>query len=282
MKKQTLGMFKSAFSIAGKQLINSFSTSSSVHGKLSGKVAIVTASSQGIGYAIAKKLGVDGAHVVVNSRKADKVTKAVESLKSDGISVSGLTCHSGLETDRKKLLDKVNCDHGRLDILVCNTGVNPYYGNTLDIPESAYDKIFDINVKSTFMLIKEAVPLIKKSKNGSIVIVSSIAGFESLDKLGIYSVSKTTLLGLTKVLAPELADYNIRINCIAPGIIKTNFSKALWDSPDTSQFLMSHIPLKRAAHPDECAGTVSFLASDDAAYITGETIVVAGGMKSRL
>ena len=275
-------MLGTAFSFAGKKLVSSFSTSTSVLGKLSGKVAVVTASSQGIGYAIAKRLGEDGAHVVINSRKAEKVDKAVESLKNAGICATGTTCHSGLEADRKALLDKVNAEHGRLDILVCNTGVNPYYGNTLEIPETAYDKIFDVNVKSTFMLIKDAVPLIKKSQSGSILIVSSIAGFEALDKLGIYSVSKTALLGLTKVLAPELAQSNIRINCLAPGIVKTNFSKALWENPDTSQSILNHIPLKRAACPSECAGAASFLTSDDAAYVTGETIVVAGGMKSRL
>ena len=276
-------MLKSLFCNSRKKFVQCFSTSTSAYGKkLSGKVAVVTASSQGIGYSIAKRLGEDGAHVVVSSRKADKVNKAVDSLKVEGISVTGMTCHTGVESDRKALLDKVNAEHGRLDILVCNTGTNPYYGNTLDIPEAAFDKIFDVNVKATFMLIKEAVPLLKVSKNGSIVVVSSIAGYESIDKLGIYSVSKTTLLGLTKVLAPELADMSIRINCLAPGIVKTSFSKALWENPDASKLLLNAIPLKRVAHPDECAGAVSFLASDDASYVTGETVVVAGGLKSRL
>lgn len=276
-------MLKSLFNVTCKSL-NMFSTSATTCGKLSGKVAVVTASSEGIGFSIAKKLGIDGAHVVISSRNIDKVNNAVDNLKAEinDIQVSGIQCHVGKESDRKSLLEMVKSEHGRIDMLVSNTGVNPYYGNILDTPESAYDKIFDINVKSTFLLIKEAVPLIKNSQNGSIVIVSSIAGFNPLDLLGIYSVSKTALIGLTKALTPELARMNIRINCLAPGIIKTKFSKALWENPSVSQGIEQQVPLQRLAEPDECSGIVSFLGSDDASYITGETFVVAGGMQSRL
>ena len=271
-------MLKSLLQFGRVGLVRSFSTSAVLNEKLSDKVAVVTASTEGIGYAIAKKLGLDGAHVVISSRKEEKVVKALEALKSDGINASGTTCHAAKAADRKALLKKVNAEHGRVDILVCNAGVNPYFGKTLDIPESAYDKIFDINVKSTFMLIKEAVPLIKKSESGSIIIVSSIAGLEPFDLLGVYSVSKTALLGLTKALSPELAAMNIRINCIAPGLVDTKFSKALLNNPQA----FANIPMQRAAEPDECAGIVSFLASVEASYMTGETIVVGGGMKSRL
>ena len=276
-------MFKSILSFTSKSF-QSLSTSAIAHGKLSGKIAVVTASSEGIGFAIAKKLGRDGAHVVISSRNIDKVNQAVATLKAEieNVQVSGMQCHVGKESDRKNLLDTVHNKLGRIDILVSNTGVNPYYGKILDTPENAYDKIFDINVKSTFLLIKEATPLIQKSQNGSIVIISSIAGFQPIDMLGIYSVSKTALIGLTKALAPELADMKIRINCLAPGIIKTKFSKALWENPNTSARIEQQVPLKRLADPDECSGIVSFLGSDDASYITGETIVVSGGMKSRL
>ena len=275
-------MLKSVLANSVMSCIRCASTSAASPGKLSGKIAVVTASTDGIGYAIAKRLGHDGARVVVSSRKADNVDKAMQSLRDAGVDVSGMPCHAGKENDRKALIDKVKNEHGRIDILVCNTGINPYFGKTLDTPEAAFDKIFDVNVKSTFMLIKEAVPLIKNSQSGCIVINSSIAGYSAIDQLGIYSVSKTALIGLTKVLSAELAASNIRVNCIAPGIIKTSFSKALWSSPNISEVIVNKVPLGRLADPDECGGIVSFLASDDASYITGETIVVAGGMPSRL
>jgi len=266
----------------GSILSRSFSTSIKSMGKLSGKVAVVTASTDGIGYAIAKKLAEDGAHIVISSRKQSNVDTALEKLRANNLSVSGTACHVGKAEDRQKLLNFVKQEFGSLDILVSNAAVNPYFGPVLNTPEAAYDKIFDVNVKATFLLIKEFVPLMECRQNSSITVVSSIGGFTPFDLLGIYSLSKTALLGLTKVLTNELAAKNIRINSLCPGIVKTKFSGALWKSEDVANQILQSVPLKRFADADDCGGIVSFLSSDEAKYITGENIVVGGGMQSRL
>ncbi|XP_041378687.1 dehydrogenase/reductase SDR family member 4-like [Gigantopelta aegis] len=257
--------------------------SSQVTRKLEGRVAIVTASTEGIGYAIADRLARDGAKVMVSSRKQANVDKAVESLqKQHGTeSVSGVICHVGKDEDRKRLIKETLERFGMLHILVSNAAVNPTFGPTLETPESAWDKIFDINIKSAAFLVKEAYPHLKKT-GGNVIFVSSIGGFTPLNLLGPYSISKTALFGLTKVLADELAPDNIRVNCLAPGIIKTKFSSALWQNEAAAAEFVNQIPIKRLGEPDDCSGAVSFLSSDDAKYMTGETIVVSGGMKSRL
>uniref|UniRef100_H2Z9Q7 Dehydrogenase/reductase SDR family member 4 n=1 Tax=Ciona savignyi TaxID=51511 RepID=H2Z9Q7_CIOSA len=242
--------------------------------RFDGKVALVTASTQGIGFAIARKLAQEGAHVVICSRKKSNVDQALSELKSEGLSVSGLVCHVAKADDRRELIAKIDKDFGGLDMLVSNVAVNPYFGSILSTPGSAYDKIFEVNVKSTFMLIQDAVPLMQKRGGGSVVIVSSTAGYVPSAALGIYSVSKTALLGLTKALMPELSSMNIRVNCIAPGIIQTKFSGALLTDEEA---VKNQIPLGRIGKPHDCAGIVALLCSDEAAYITGETIVVAGG-----
>ena len=249
-------------------------------GKFDGQVALVTASTEGIGLAIARSLAQEGAHVVICSRRKANVDNALLTLRSENLSVSGMPCHVGKADERAALLEKVKSEHSRIDILVCNAGMNPYFGNILATTESVYDKIFDINVKSTFMLIKEAVPLMLGRKNASIVIVSSLSAFVANEFLGVYSVSKTALIGLTKALSYELASKKIRINCIAPGLIKTKFSDALLAQGESA--VTSSIPLRRVGVPEDCSETVVFLCSQGASYITGETIVMAGGMVSRL
>nr|XP_039262220.1 dehydrogenase/reductase SDR family member 4-like [Styela clava] len=251
-------------------------------GKLDGKVAVVTASTEGIGLAIAKKLGKDGAHVVISSRKQKNVDKALQELKAENLSVSGMVCHVGNGDHRKALFEKAVSDFGGLDILVSNAAVNPYFGTLITTPEQAFDKIMEINVKAAYLLVKEAAPYIEKRGKGSIVLVSSIGGLVPFSMLGAYSISKTALLGMNKVLSSELAPNNIRVNCIAPGIIKTKFSGALWTSPEQKEIIESTNPMNRLGEPDECAGIVSFLCSEEASFITGETIVIAGGAQSRL
>lgn len=169
-----------------------------------------------------------------------------------------------------------------MDILVSNAAVNPYFGPFIKTPEDAFDKTIDINIKAAFLLIKETVPYIEKRGKGSIILVSSIAGYTPNPLLGIYSVTKTALQGMTKAFSMELAASQIRVNAIAPGIIKTKFSDMLSTSPSVSEMMKANIPLGRFGEPEDCAGIVSFLASDEASFITGETIVVAGGSTSRL
>ncbi|XP_011439833.2 dehydrogenase/reductase SDR family member 4 isoform X1 [Magallana gigas] len=258
--------------------------SSSSAKRLSGKVAIVTASTDGIGYSIAERLGQDGAKVMISSRKQKNVDASLQKLKSLGIEASGIVCHVAKKEDRQKMIQKTLDDFGGVDIFISNAAANPHFGPLLSCSEEAWDKIFETNVKATFMLCKEIVPLMEKRGGGSIVVVSSFAGYKPSEIIGAYSVSKTSLLGLVKALVPECSSRNIRINGLAPGVIKTRFSEQLWKDEESSvsQLSLQMIPIKRFGEPRECAGTVSFLVSDDASYITGETILVTGGIDARL
>ncbi|XP_065913073.1 dehydrogenase/reductase SDR family member 4-like [Dysidea avara] len=252
--------------------------------RLDGRVAIVTASTEGIGFAIARRLGLDGATVMVSSRKQQNVDKAVEKLKEDNINVAGMVCHVGKEEDRKQLIQETMNKFGKLDILVSNAAVNPIFDVPIvEVTEKAWDKVFDVNVKASFLLAKEAYPHLKKSNNGAIVFVSSVAGFSPRPGSGPYGISKTALFGLTRALSVELGVENIRVNCLAPGLIKTHFSSTIWTNEaaikSDAERLLS---IKRIGQPEECAGIVSLLCSDDASYITGEIILVTGGVAARL
>ncbi|XP_059860794.1 dehydrogenase/reductase SDR family member 4-like isoform X1 [Delphinus delphis] len=249
---------------------------------LENKVALVTASTDGIGFAIARRLAQDGAHVVVSSRKQKNVDRAVAMLHGEGLSVMGTVCHVGKGEDRERLVATAVNLHGGVDILVSNAAVMPFFGNLMDVTEEVWDKILDINVKATALITKAVVPEMEKRGGGSVVIVASVGAYRPFPGLGPYNVSKTALLGLTKNLAVELAQSNIRVNCLAPGLIKTSFSRMLWDDQETLESLKATMQIKRIGKPEDCAGIVSFLCSEDASYITGETVVVAGGMPSRL
>jgi dehydrogenase/reductase SDR family member 4 len=196
--------------------------------RLEGKICVVTASSDGIGFAIAKRLGSEGAKVVVSSRKQANVDEAVNKLQKQGIvDVLGVTCHVAKGSDRKKLFEETVKKFGGIDILVSNAAVNPAVGSVLDASEEVWDKIFDVNVKSAYLLAKEVKPFIVQRGGGSVVFISSIGGYQPFDLLGAYSVSKTALFGLTKAAALDLVKDNIRVNCVAPGVIETRFSSAV-------------------------------------------------------
>ncbi|XP_076048543.1 dehydrogenase/reductase SDR family member 4-like isoform X2 [Oratosquilla oratoria] len=235
-----------------------------------------------IGLAIARRLGKDGASVVVSSRKQANVDNAVADLKNEGYEVMGLTCHVSKEEDRTRLMSETVKKYGGIDILVSNAATNPVAGGVLDCPEGVWDKIMDVNVKSALLLTKLVIPYMEQRRGGSIVYVSSIAGFQPIDVVGAYSVSKTALLGLTKAVAQEIAGDNIRVNCVAPGIIRTKFSAALHSNEYALEKVLERIPMGRLGESHEMAGLVSFLCSDDASYITGESFIAAGGMASRL
>lgn len=246
------------------------------------KVALVTASTDGIGFAIARRLAEDGAHVIISSRKQQNVDRAVATLQGEGLSVTGIVCHVGKAEDREKLVSTALKLHQGIDILVSNAAVNPFFGNLMDVTEEVWDKIFTINVTATAMLIKAVVPEMEKRGGGSVVIVGSVAGFIRFPSLGPYNVSKTALLGLTKNFAAELASKNIRVNCLAPGLIKTRFSSMFWKEKAREDFARESMQIRRLGKPEDCAGIVSFLCSEDASYINGETVVVGGGTPSRL
>ncbi|KAF6032929.1 DHRS2 [Bugula neritina] len=231
-----------------------------------------------IGFDIARRLGQDGAQVVISSRNQQKVDNALAELKSQNLSISGMVCHVSKDEHRKSLVQKTVEEFGGIDIFVSNAACSPHFGPMMEISEAGWDKLWDTNVKAGFMLAKEILPHMRKRGGGSIVFVSSIGGYNPFPVIGSYSVTKTALLGLTRAMSNALAPENIRVNAIAPGVIKTKFAAMLTqEDPE-----LIGIPMKRYGTPKDCSGTVSFLVSDDASYITGETIVMAGGMTSRL
>ncbi|GAB0099361.1 dehydrogenase/reductase SDR family member 4 [Sergentomyia squamirostris] len=250
--------------------------------RLDGKVAVVTASSDGIGYAIAERLAREGAKVVVSSRKAANVDKAVERLKAQNLDVHGIKCHVGSADDRRNLYEGAEKRYGGIDILVSNAAANPEMATLFECSEGAWEKIFEINVKCSFLLTKEVVPYMRKRGGGSIVYVSSIAGFVPMNLLSAYSVSKTALFGLTKAAAIDGGLEKIRVNCVAPGVIETKFAQPLIGNESGKDVAEGQTMLKRIGQPHEIAGVVAFLVSDDASYVTGENIVASGGMNSRL
>ncbi|EDO33036.1 predicted protein [Nematostella vectensis] len=258
------------------------SSTGAVSRSLDGKVAIVTASTDGIGLAIAQQLGKDGAKVVVSSRKQDNVIKAANFLENEGIDVMGVMCHVGKPEHRQNLINRTINHFGGIDILVSNAATNPVFGPLLQTTEDAWDKIFEVNVKASFLLSKDVIPHMEKRGGGNIVYISSIGGYQPLQGLGAYSISKTTLLGLTKALADECADIGIRVNCVAPGVIKTRFSAAVRRGRDKMYSHCCIHSFHRLGTSEEIGGAVSFLCSDQASYITGETIVIGGGMTARL
>lgn len=231
----------------------------------------------GIGYSILKRLAEEGAHVILTSRKKANLEKAETDLKANKIAYDVVVANFNSKEDRAQVFKTIETKFGKLDGLVCNVAVSPFYGKSLDINESQFSKIFEVNVQNTFFTIKDFFPLLQKSKNASILIISSQAGYTAFDGIGIYSVSKTALLGLTKLLALEFSSYKIRVNGIAPGIIRTNFASAIVDTKEAVGNFM-----KRPGNPDEIAGLASFLLSTDASFITGETYSVTGGTFGKL
>ncbi|GLT46703.1 hypothetical protein SLA2020_204440 [Shorea laevis] len=244
--------------------------------RFEGKVAIVTASTQGIGFGIAQRLGLEGASVVISSRKQRNVDEAVEKLKANGIEVLGVVCHVSNAQQRKTLISKTIEKYGKIDVVVSNAAVNPSPGAILQAQESVLDKVWEINVKAAIHILQDAAPHLQKGS--SVIFISSIAGYQPA---AMYGVTKTALLGLTKALASEMAP-DTRVNCVAPGYVPTHFAKFLMKDDDARKAIEEKTLLNKLGTTDDMAAATAFLASDDASYITGETIVVAGGIRSRL
>lgn len=212
--------------------------------RFAGRVAIITGATYGIGFSVAQKLAREGAKVIITSRKKDNVQEATEKLKSEGLQVVGLVSHVGDINDRKTMFEKAS-KWGKLDILVLNAGVNPAVVPVLDTPESAWDKIFDVNLKASFMASKEALPLLRLSNAGRIIYMSTVGGYFHVNTLGAYTVSKIGLYGLTKMAALQLGKENITVNCVSPGVIETKFSKVLVSTDEDKSKFISNIPLGR-------------------------------------
>ena len=249
---------------------------------LGGKVAVVTGSTKGIGEAIAHRFAEHGARVVVSSRKADaceRVTADINVRWGQGKEVAfAIPCNINLKEQLEQLVAKTHAKWGKVDVLVCNAAVNPVFGSMSQMTDEAFDKIMGSNVRSNHQLCNMVIPEMVARKDGSIIIVSSIGGLRGSRELGAYAISKAADFQLARNIAVEFGVHNVRANCIAPGLIKTDFAKALWNNPQILQRSTSTSPLKRIGEPDEIAGAAVFLASKAAAFMTGQTIVVDGGV----
>jgi len=245
---------------------------------LSGKVAIVTGSSRGIGRASAELLARMGARVVISSRKADACREVADAINASGGEAHTITCNISRRDEVAALVAGTIRHFGRLDILVCNAAVNPYYGPLLEITDEAFDKIMGANVKSNIWLCSLAIPHMAERGGGSVVIISSIGGLRGSTVIGAYGISKAADFALARSLAGEWGPKNVRVNCIAPGLVKTDFARALWEDEERLKHRCATTPLRRIGEPDEIAGAVAYLASDASSFMTGQTIVVDGGV----
>jgi dehydrogenase/reductase SDR family protein 4 len=244
---------------------------------LSGKVAIITGSSKGIGKSIARGLAENGAKVVISSRKQAAVDEVAAEFKEAGLDAVGFQCHIGDAEQRKALVDRTNAEYGRIDILVNNAAINPYYGPLEGSDEAIFDKIMNVNVKAPWILSNLVLPHMKEKGGGSIINISSVEGITPGFGLGLYSATKAALIMLTKNQAKEWGRYGVRANVLCPGLIKTKFSEGLWTNDQLVAGFTKALPLGRIAAPEEMAGMVMLLASDAGSYMTGGVYVADGG-----
>jgi NAD(P)-dependent dehydrogenase (short-subunit alcohol dehydrogenase family) len=245
---------------------------------LTGKVAIVTGSSRGIGRSIALTMASLGARVVVSSRKREACEAVAEEIRANGGEAIVIPCNISRKEEVEALISGTKSQLGGIDILVCNAAVNPYYGPLSGIDDSAFDKVMNANVKSNLWLCNMAMPHIAERGGGSVVIISSIAGLRGSPGIGAYGISKAADFALARQLALEWGPQNVRVNCIAPGLIKTDFARALWEDEDRLAYRESGTPLRRIGMPDEIGGVAAFLASPAASFMTGEVVTVDGGV----
>lgn len=247
---------------------------------LDGQVAIITGSSRGIGRAIALRMAEHGARVVISSRKAAACAEVVEEIEAKYGAGRAIAVPANISSkeDLTHLVAQTQRQWGRIDVLVCNAASNPYYGPQAGIADEQFRKILDNNIVSNHWLIAQAAPQMTAQRSGSIIIVSSIGGLRGSSVIGAYCISKAADMQLARNLAVEYGPFNVRVNCIAPGLIKTDFARALWEDPVTLQQRMTTTPLRRIGEPDEIAGAAVFLASQAGSYVTGQSLVVDGGV----
>jgi dehydrogenase/reductase SDR family member 4 len=247
---------------------------------LTGQVALVTGSSRGIGKAIAEEMAAAGAKVVISSRKQDACDAVRDEIKAAGGDAISITCNIGNKPEVEHLVKATLEHHGRIDILVCNAAVNPYYGPLAKLGDDAWDKIMVSNVKSSWWFSNLVAPHMLERGSGNIILVSSIGAFRSTSVLGAYGISKAAEAQLARNLASELGPSGIRVNAIAPGLVKTDFAKALWSNPQLLKSVETRAPLRRIGQPVDIAGVAVFLASKAASFVTGQLIVADGGSSS--
>jgi NAD(P)-dependent dehydrogenase (short-subunit alcohol dehydrogenase family) len=245
---------------------------------LGGKTAIITGSSRGIGRAIAERLAEHGANVVVSSRKAGPCEEVAAAINARGQGKAiAVPANISSKEDLQRLVDETVKAFGQVDILVCNAASNPYFGPMSGISDDAFEKILKNNVIANHWIIQMVAPQMLERKDGSIIIISSIGGLHASTVIGAYNISKAADFQLARNLAAEFGPSNVRVNCIAPGLIQTDFARALWENPDILKASTAGAPLKRIGQPDEIAGAAVFLASPAGTFMTGQTIVIDGG-----
>ncbi|MGJ4953524.1 SDR family NAD(P)-dependent oxidoreductase [Bradyrhizobium sp. HKCCYLS20291] len=246
---------------------------------MSGKVAVITGSSRGIGRAIAERLAQHGSKVVISSRNAtscDQVADTINARHGAGTALS-TPANISLKSDLQHLIEEATRRLGKIDVLVCNAASNPYHGPMSGLPDAAFRKVLENNIVANHWLVTMVTPQMIERRDGAIIVVSSIGGFKGSDVLGAYSISKAADVQLVRNLAVELGKYNIRSNCIAPGLIKTDFARALWEDQENLKRTEERNPMGRIGEPDEIAGAAVFLASRAGSYVNGQTIIVDGG-----
>jgi len=247
---------------------------------LTEKVAVITGSTKGIGKAIAQQMAAHGAKVVITSRKADSCNAVAQEIKDSGGEAIAIPCNISHKEQLKTLIAETHNTYGHIDILVCNAAVNPHFGSALEIPDSAFEKVMDVNIKANHWLVQLVAPEMMQKNDGAIIIVSSIGGLRGSNTLGAYSISKAADMQMARNLAMELGPYNIRVNCIAPGLVKTDFARALWEDPVRHDMRVEKTPLRRLGEPRDIAGIAVYMASEAGAWTTGQTIVIDGGVTS--
>ena len=247
---------------------------------LKGKSALITGSTKGIGKAIAEQFAAHGARVVISSRKpgpCEEVAAAINAKHGDGTAIS---CPANISSkdDLQRLVNETNSAFGKIDIVVCNAASNPYYGPMSGITDEAFAKILSNNIISNNTLVNLVAPQMVERKDGAIIIISSIGGLRGTPVIGAYAISKAADMQLARNLAHEFGADNVRVNCIAPGLIRTDFAKALWEDQDTREQREEETPLRRLGEPNDIAGAAVFLASKAGSWTTGQNIVVDGGV----
>jgi NAD(P)-dependent dehydrogenase (short-subunit alcohol dehydrogenase family) len=258
--------------------ISQLMTQEKPHIDLTGRVALITGASRGIGLAVAQAYAQAGARVVLVSRKQESLDEVAEIIRKEGGDALPLAAHTGDVAAIQQVVGRAIETYGGIDILVNNAGTNPHFGPILTAEESQWEKILDVNLRGYFRLAKACVPCMRERGGGKIINVASIAGMRPQPGMGVYCVSKAGVIMLTQVLAQELASENIQVNAIAPGFIKTRFSRALWENPAIYEKIVSSTPQGRMAGPEEITGIALYLAAEVSSFTTGAVFVVDGGL----
>lgn len=244
---------------------------------LENKVALITGSTKGIGKSIAERMAEQGARVVISSRNQEACDEVANEINANGGEAIAVACNINYPEQLQNLVQATLDKWGKIDSLVCNAALNPYFGPSQDIPDSAFDKVMNANIGSVHRLCQLVIPQMAEAGGGAVVIVSSIGGLKGTATLGAYAISKAADMQIARNLAVEWGPKNVRVNCIAPGLIRTDFARALWENPEIYEATVANYPLRRIGEPDEIAGAAVFLASDAGSFTTGQTLVIDGG-----